>query len=289
MALFAGIGGGILGSKLIGWRTVCAVEKEPYCREVLLRRQRDGVLPVFPIWDDVRTFDGRPWRGIVDVVTAGFPCQPFSCAGKRRGENDERNLWPDTLRILCEVRPRFALLENVPGLLATRYFGRILGDLAESVFDARGKIVSAADVGAWHLRKRLWIKLSDPASMQRKEIKRDESDGILSEVLADSKIDRREPRRESYPAQSKERGQSDRGGFGPDVADAKRNGLERPFDKIERKRAAAERRRFTNAGWWESEPDVGRVANGIPFRVDRLGGLGNAQVPAVVRSAWGER
>jgi DNA (cytosine-5)-methyltransferase 1 len=127
---------------------------------VLLRRQHDGLLPVFPIWDDVRTFDGRPWRGLVDVITAGFPCQPFSVAGQRRGSNDERNLWPETIRVIRAVRPRYAFLENVPGLLTWnggRYFGRIFGDLAESGFDAEWTVLGASDIGAPHYRKRLWI------------------------------------------------------------------------------------------------------------------------------------
>lgn len=124
---------------------------------MLLRRQRDGLLPLFPIWDDASTFDGRPWRGLVDVVTAGFPCQPFSCAGKNRGSDDERNLWPDTIRIIREVGPRFAFLENVPNLLAHDYFGEILGSLAEVGFDAEWGVVSAAECGAWHRRERLWI------------------------------------------------------------------------------------------------------------------------------------
>jgi site-specific DNA-cytosine methylase len=83
LALFAGAGGGILGGHLLGWRTVCAVEWEPYPASVLAARQNDGVLPPFPIWDDVRTFDGRPWRGVVDVVSGGFPCQDISVAGKQ--------------------------------------------------------------------------------------------------------------------------------------------------------------------------------------------------------------
>lgn len=167
LALFAGAGGGILGGILCGWRCVCAVEKEPYCREVLLRRQRDGVLPMFPTWDDIRTFDGRPWRGVVDIVTAGFPCQPWSCAGQRKGENDDRNLWPETLRVLREVGSRYVLLENVPGLLAHDYFGEILGGLAEAGYDARWGIVSAVEVGAPHIRKRLWIVCSDTESKRR--------------------------------------------------------------------------------------------------------------------------
>jgi len=163
LALFAGAGGGILGTQLLGLRVVCAVEIDSYCREVLLRRQEEGHLAPFPIWDDIRTFDGKPWRGIVDVVTAGFPCQPFSVAGKQKGETDKRNLWPSTIRIIREVRPRFALLENVRGLLHARgadgrpYFGRILGDLAKSGYDAKWRLLSAAEVGAPHRRDRLWI------------------------------------------------------------------------------------------------------------------------------------
>ena len=88
--LFAGAGGGILGGMLLGHTCVCAVEIEPYCRKVLFQRQRDGILPKFPIWDDVRTFDGKPWRGLVDVVCAGSPCQGFSTSGDMLGIEDSR-------------------------------------------------------------------------------------------------------------------------------------------------------------------------------------------------------
>jgi DNA (cytosine-5)-methyltransferase 1 len=157
LALFAEAGGGLYGSLLLGWRTVGAVEVEPYAREVLLRRQKDGVLDLFPIWSDVRTFDGRAWSGCVDVVSAGFPCQPFSSAGPRRGADDKLNLWPETARILGEVRPPVAFLENVPDLARTPYFGRVLGDLADVGLDARWDVVSAADCGAPHGRPRLWV------------------------------------------------------------------------------------------------------------------------------------
>lgn len=157
LSLFTGVGGGLLGTKLLGWTCVCAVEIEPYCQEVLVRRQADGWLDPFPIWPDVRTFDGTAWRGRVDVVTAGFPCQPFSLAGKRKGADDERNGWPDTARIIGEVRPRYALLENVPGLLDSGYFGRVLGDLAELGYDATWGVFSAGAAGAHHVRSRVWI------------------------------------------------------------------------------------------------------------------------------------
>jgi len=157
LALFAGAGGGLLGSRLLGWRTVCYVEKDPYCQKILQARIKDGYLDDAPIWDDARTFNGRPWAGLVDVVTAGFPCQPFSGAGKQLGEQDERNLWPDTLRIIREVGPEWLFLENVPRLLCFDYFGRILADLAESGFDARWDCIPASAVGAPHQRDRLWI------------------------------------------------------------------------------------------------------------------------------------
>ena len=113
LALFAGAGGGILGGHLLGWRTVCAVEWEPYPAGVLIARQNEGILPPFPIWDDVRTFDGNPWRGRVDVVSGGFPCQDISAAGKGKGIEGERSgMWKEMARIIGEVRPRYALVEN---------------------------------------------------------------------------------------------------------------------------------------------------------------------------------
>lgn len=117
LALFAGAGGGILGSRLLGWRTVCAVEFDRYARDVLLARQNDGCLDPFPIWDDVRTFDGRPWRGIVDVVSGGFPCQDISAAGAGAGiEGEKSGLWSEMARVIREVRPRYAFIENSPML-----------------------------------------------------------------------------------------------------------------------------------------------------------------------------
>ena len=157
LALFAGAGGGILGGHLLGWRCVCAVEYDKYARNVLLARQQDGCLPKFPIWDDVRTFDGKPWRGVVDVVSGGFPCQDISSAGKGAGiEGARSGLWKEMARIIGEVRPQFAFVENSP-LLIRRGLTTVLSDLAEMGYDAVWGIVSAADCGAPHLRKRIWI------------------------------------------------------------------------------------------------------------------------------------
>jgi site-specific DNA-cytosine methylase len=157
LALFAGSGGGILGGKLLGWRTVCAVEWEPYPASVLCARQNDGLLETFPIWDDVCTFDGRPWRGLVDVISGGFPCQDISAAGKGAGIDGERSgMWGEMARIIHEVRPRFVFVENSP-MLTSRGLGRVLGDLASMGFDARWGVLGAADIGANHQRDRIWI------------------------------------------------------------------------------------------------------------------------------------
>jgi DNA (cytosine-5)-methyltransferase 1 len=151
LALFAGAGGGILGGKLLGWRTICAVEYDAYAASVLVARQNDGLLPPFPIWDDVRTFDGRPWRGRVDVVSGGFPCQPFSTAS--RGRRVAQDLWPEMLRIITEVDPAWVFAENVaeaPMVTACRDLGRIGYISAHTA-------IAAAAVGAPHIRKRSWL------------------------------------------------------------------------------------------------------------------------------------
>jgi DNA (cytosine-5)-methyltransferase 1 len=157
LALFAGAGGGILGGHLLGWRTVCAVEWEPYPASVLAARQNDGLLPPFPIWDDVQTFDGKPWRGIVDVVSGGFPCQDISAAGKGAGIDGERSgMWGEMARIICEVQPRYAFVENSP-MLTSRGLGRVLGDLAAMGFDAKWGVLGADSIGLPHHRERIWV------------------------------------------------------------------------------------------------------------------------------------
>lgn len=157
LALFAGAGGGILGGKLLGWRTVCAVERDAYAAQVLAQRQNDGILTPFPIWSQIESFDGKPWRGIVDVVSGGFPCQDISVAGKGAGITGERSgLWSEMARIIGEVRPRFAFIENSPALV-NRGLDRVLADLASMGFDAEWGVLSAADVGAPHLRERMWV------------------------------------------------------------------------------------------------------------------------------------
>ena len=157
LALFAGAGGGILGGHLLGWRTICAVEWDAYAASILVQRQNDGSLPAFPIWDDVQTFDGRPWRGRVDVISGGFPCQDISAAGRGAGINGERSgMWQHMARIVGEIRPRFVFVENSP-LLVGRGLARVLGSLASLGYDARWGVLGARDAGAPHMRDRIWI------------------------------------------------------------------------------------------------------------------------------------
>ena len=155
--LFAGAGGGILGGILCGHTTVCAVEIEPYCRKVLLQRQRDGILPKFPIWDDVQTFDGTPWREKVDIICGGFPCQDIAVCGKAAGINGDRSgLWKEMARIISEVGPRFVFVENSPAL-TVRGLGDVLRDMAEMGYNAKWGVLGARHCGGPVERERIWI------------------------------------------------------------------------------------------------------------------------------------
>ena len=185
ISVCTGSGIGDLAFKAIGFaRTVCYIEIASYSQRLIQQRIKDGWLDDAPLFDDLRTFDGRPWCGCVDLVFGGIPCQGFSVAGKRLGEKDPRNLWPDFLRVVREVGPRVVLLENVRGLLSAKkakwvpvkpwgkdypevsewwrpaqpsYFGTILGDLSEAGFDVEWTLLGADDVSAPHRRKRVWV------------------------------------------------------------------------------------------------------------------------------------
>ena len=161
LSLFSGTGGGLLGSKLLGWKTKGYVEYDKYCQQIIRQRIDDGFLDDAPIFSDIRAFnaDGyaEGYKGLVDVITAGFPCQPFSCAGRQLGADDPRNMWPATIDTIRIVRPRFCYLENVPTLAVSGYFGTVLRDLAEGGYDAKWRMLSASECGAPHKRNRLWI------------------------------------------------------------------------------------------------------------------------------------
>lgn len=165
--LCAGHGGGLLADLILGHTIIGAVEWDDFAQRVLRARQADGFLPSFPIHSDMRQFDGRPWRGSVDLVSGGIPCQGFSTAGKQLGAADPRNLWPDAIRILRETRAPWYFLENVANLTSFDYWGVILQDLAAAGYDARWCVLSAGDVGAPHLRKRVWLLATDTACFRR--------------------------------------------------------------------------------------------------------------------------
>jgi len=311
LSLFSGYGGFSLGLRLAGLEvtTVGYVENEPYCQEIIKARIRDGYLDWAPIIRDIRTADFRPMAGLVDVITAGFPCQPHSVAGQRRGADDDRNLWPDTLRAIGEVGPRFVLLENVPGILASGYGGTVVGQLAQAGYDCIWDVVSAADVGAPHLRKRWWCLAVSRCRRWREDDQggRASRRGRVSksgEELADSneRPDQRgvaQPdkwslaqsnggedvgrRRRGLPTPTGNPGRTTGGppGRSPEVAD---DDNQRPPELcgVSTYAESPGRNEPGTGGWWAVEPPLGRVVDGAPNRVGQLRALGNGIVPAVV-------
>jgi DNA (cytosine-5)-methyltransferase 1 len=263
LALFAGAGGGILGGHLLGWRTVCAVEWEAYPASVLVARQNDKILPPFPIWDDVQTFDGTRWRGIVDVVSGGFPCQDISVAGKGDGLDGERSgMWREMARIVGEVRPRYVFVENSP-MLTTRGLGTVLRDLAKLGYDAEWGVLGADDVGANHHRKRIWLLAY--------------SNSRLEQTWSNSRI------LEQSDSQRQTIGYS-HGSIKENVGDTKSTGFS-PCELGQRK-IESWRTSSWATQWWTSEPNVDRVVDGLAARVDRLKAIGNGQVPLCAATAW---
>lgn len=271
-SLFAGIGGFDLGFERAGFKTAWQVEIDPYCRKVL---ERD--FPDAKRYNDVRDV-GAANLEPVDVICGGFPCQDISNAGKRAGIDGERSgLWSEYARIIGELRPRFVLVENVAALLG-RGIGRVLGDLAALGYDAEWEIISAADVGAPHLRERVWIlAYAEECGRGARGSRRSDSGGAgQSEQPLQDVADAILPRLEGLAGDGENgsrRSQSD----GPTGAEGICGGVPVAyvFPSI---RAAIAR---GECGNWLPEPDVGRVAHGIPARVDRLKALGNAVVPQI--------
>ena len=242
LGLCASIGGIQLGLKRTGAiRTICYVEYNPYRQSVLAARMRDGWLDDAPIWDDVTTFDGTPWRGRVSLLTAGFPCQPFSLGGKRHGEDDERYLWPAICRAIREVRPRYVLLENVPGLLMANRgrpapIGRVLADLSSCGYDAEWDCLPASAFGAPHRRERLFL-LAYPYQERR------------TRVLCPDLLQRVQAYHHSiWPAP---------------------NPLGTVWDTLTRMEQSV------------GEPAVLRSNDGLTYQVDRLAAIGEAVVPLI--------
>lgn len=270
LSLFSGAGGGLLGTKLLGWKAAGYVEFNSYCQKVLAQRIKDGYLDEAPIFSDIRAFNSEgyaeSYKGMVDVITAGFPCQPFSVAGKQLGIDDPRNMWPATIECIRKVRPSIVWLENVSALLVSGYFGTVLGDLAESGYDCRWRILSAGELGAPHKRKRLWV-LAYPNSSRK----------LSSPEERHIEGDRIGNRSKTMGNTSGKRSQRI-GTGGKQIAQA---------------HAGQGLSLCTSGDWWrydpaeaEAESRVGRVADGMANRLDRIKALGNGQVPIVVAKAF---
>lgn len=218
--LFSGIGGFALACRWAGLKTICFVERDPYCRKVLAKHWPD-----VPVFNDINAFDGTGYSNVT-LVTGGPPCQPVSVAGERRGEADDRWLWPEMHRVITETKPRFVLFENVAGI---RNMGLddVLFDLETSGYSTGAVIIPASAIGAQHRRDRCFV-LADSVSERQS--------GSWS--LGDA----------SDPA-SYEKGEAIKLGNG----------------------------RVGQV--WSAEPRLGRVAHGVPHRMERLTALGNAVVP----------
>lgn len=293
--LFSGAGGGILGGILLGHTTVCAVELDPYCRKVLLQRQRDGVLPRFPIWDDVRTFDGKPWIDRVEVVCGGFPCSDISQVKQDAEgiEGEASGLWNEMARITDEVRPRYVFIENSP-MLVRRGLGQVLCDLSRMGYNARWCVLGARHAGACHIRDRVWI-LGYPkrprleghsgdeqgAQGRQGEDRPNAPTGIclagwkrvvhaadcIGELGGDSDGD------DEICCPKCGTDYAECGCPGPTMDEMSyqvRDGIEYASPESP----------------WTTESGIQRVADGVGNRMDRLKAIGNGQTPSVAALAW---
>lgn len=317
LSLCAGYGGLDLGIKLAvpGARTICYVEREAYLCELLVTRMQEGSLADAPVWTDVATFPGREWRGVVDLIAAGYPCQPFSVAGRRRGEADERHLWPHVARIIGECEPAWVFLENVGGHLGMGY-PAVAGDLAALGYRAAEGLCSAAAAGASHLRERLFVLAVSERAERRAERPGRNGAGEGSDGDGQAPRGPGEPEpllahaegldRQGRPAAGAGPGGSASGE--PDLADAVRRehagwpgvgrdaGEELPpasgggglglFPPGPGDRAAWERVLGARPDLAPAvEPGLRGVADGRSSRLDRLRALGNGVVPVVAAHA----
>lgn len=234
--LFSGIGGFSLAAHWLGWETVAFVEKDEFCQKVL-RKNFGGV----PIYDDITTFSGKPFRGRCNIITGGFPCQDISVAGAQKGiEANRSGLWTELCRVIDETRPRFALVENVTNLIAGnngKWFARVLGDLDEIGFDAEWSCIPASKVGAPHIRDRVWI-LAYPAGERRNFLLHQATTSIHLQCVPSFQQSGYRWRRETSG-----------------------HSLERVG--------------------WSVEPEICGSDDDVPNRVDRLRALGNAIVPQI--------
>ena len=285
--LFSGIGGFSLGlHRTGGFETVAFVERDDYAQKVLAKN-----FPDVPIFDDVRTFDADG-LGRIDVVTGGYPCQPFSQAGQRRGAEDDRHLWPEMARIIRQCNPTWVVAENVAGHI-TMGLDEVLSDLEGQGYATRPFVIPACAVDAPHRRDRVWI-IAHNDSQHRSANEREpnaKTDGRhkfggICENVSDTQNegvigrDRKQGNDDGGSGRGvfdEGRGRADDGAEDVAQTDNSGRGKQRGEKPVRKEQSAIER-----SCRWLPEPRVGRVAHGIPNRVDRLKGLGNAVVPQIV-------
>lgn len=311
MHLFAGGGGGLLADLILGHTPIVAVEWDKNACRVLRDRAADGWFPGLHVYEgDVRMFDPSDYAGRVDSIAAGFPCQDISIAGSQAGvgEGTRSGLYREVLRIADIVRPRFLFLENVAAILANKHLGPILGDLAARGFDARWCCLEASGVGAPHKRDRWWMlaSLADAKSTRAGEHDCGTRKGVAGTYRGKATKSPHPNRERQLQPQGLE--QDERGRIGDlcaDVADAPGFQEQHPSafpddPRPSSRRLDAGRREgpikpdlglladglAPHVDWWSEEPDVGRVAEGIPNRGARLKMLGNGQVPLQAAAAW---
>ena len=295
LSLFSGIGGLDLAAEMAGFRTVGQCEWADYPTKVLEKHWPD-----VPRWRDIRTLTGERFyentgMRTVDAISGGFPCQPFSVAGKRRGKEDDRYLWPEMLRVISELRPTWVIGENVAGIV-NMALDQVCADLENEGYTVQALIIPACAVDAPHRRDRCAIigcrALEEKHngrgwgthSLENSDCVRFGKPGVLSQ----------QPKRTELERDGKNVANSDLAGLqGRNEKELPKRPGKRTFRKScayvsdtesselqgQRRTARGRRPEFGCSSWWPAEPNVGRVANGVPSRVDRLKCLGNAVVP----------
>jgi DNA (cytosine-5)-methyltransferase 1 len=289
--LFAGIGGfSYAGEKLVGgYETVAFCEYDKHCQKVLRKHWPDT-----EIIDDVRELanDADRFRGLVDIVVGGYPCQPFSLAGIRRGDKDDRHLWPEMLRIIKAVRPTWVIGENVAGHI-TLGLDTVLSDLEAAGYASRCFVIPAVSADALHRRDRCWIiahadREGEPdGTVNEQRLERAETVGNAEDIRRDIRQDTKRKGAEDQQDKPKSgiRGEPIRSD--KDVPNASGEGLQGDVGQGQARAQGQSQGYPAQSRWWQSEPAVGRVANGVPGRVHRLKQLGNSIVPQVAaRILW---